>query len=259
MKKNRLIIALICIIIISCKPVKDISDNSKTAKINTEQIINNHNTKKSVFKTLKSTLKITIKSVKKDENYIANIRILKDKKIWISAGKFGITGAKLLITQNKVQYYNKIDEEYFNGDFSLLSNWLGTKLNFQQIQSLLLGEAIYPLETDKYTSEILTNSYLLTPIRQEKLLEHFITLNANNFKVKSQEIAKPKELRIFNIDYISYQEIDNQLLPLLMNLSLVNKNTETQIELISKNTSLNQELRYPFKTPTNYKEISFEK
>jgi hypothetical protein len=44
-----------------------------------------------------------------------------------------------------------------------------------------------------------------------------------------------------------------------MSLSLVDKNSETQVSIDYKNISLNQELRYPFKIPTNYKEISFEK
>ena len=40
--------------------------------------------------------------------------------------------AKALITPTKVSYYEKINNTYFEGDFSLLSNWLGTDLDFQK-------------------------------------------------------------------------------------------------------------------------------
>jgi len=259
MMKKGYVIAIICVFLASCKATKGIKDNSKTVKLNTKTIISSHYAKKSVFTTLKASLKVNLKTAEKEETVIANVRILKDQKIWISISKLGYTGAKILITPETVQYYNKLDKEYFDGDFSLISNWLGTNLSFQQLQAVLLGEAMFPLEATKYKTEILDDGYLLIPKNQELLIEHFITINPSNFKVKVQETAQPKLNRILNIEYNSYQNVSQQLLPLLMNLSLVDKTSETQVEVTYKNISLNQELRYPFNIPTNYKEISFEK
>ena len=253
------VIAIICVFLASCKATKGIKDNNKSVKLNTETIISSHYAKKSLFTTLKATLKVNINTSEKEEAVVANVRLLKDQKIWISVGKMGVTGAKILITPTTVQYYNKIDKEYFDGDFSLISNWLGSELSFQQLQAVLLGETMFPLDANKYKSEVLEHSYLLTPKKQEPLIEHFVTINPSNFKIKAQEIAQPKLFRILNIEYNSYQNVSLQLLPLLINLSLVDKTSETQVEVSYKNISLNQELRYPFKIPNNYKEISFEK
>jgi len=252
-------IALISVLLIGCKSTKGIKDNGKAAKIKTAKIIKNYSAEKSDFNNLKASLKVTLKTAEKEENVIANLRLLKDHKIWISISKLGYTGAKILITPTKVQYYNKLERTYFDGDFSLISNSFGTPLTFNQLQSVLLGEAMFPLEPTQYNTEVLTNSYLLIPEQQGKLFEHYITINPSNFKVKAQEISQPKSYRILNIEYDSYQEISKQLFPLLLNISMVEKTTETQIEINYKNISLNQELRFPFKIPTNYKEISFEK
>jgi len=259
MIKKGYIIALICVFIASCKVTRGIKDNTKTVKLSTEVITSSHYAKKSVFNTLRASLKVTIKTAEKEENVVANVRMLKDQKIWISISKFGYTGAKILITPQTVQYYNKLDKEYFDGDFSLISNWLGTDLSFQQLQAVLLGETMFPLDAGTYKREVLDDGYLLIPKKQGFLFEHFITINPSNFKIKTQEIAQPELNRILNIEYNSYQSVSQQLLPLLINLSLVDKTTETQVAITYKNTSLNQELRYPFNIPTNYKEISFEK
>jgi hypothetical protein len=41
---------------------------------------------------------------------------------------------------------------YFEGDFSALSQWLGTDLDYNKIQNLLVGEALDDLQS-KYTEQ----------------------------------------------------------------------------------------------------------
>lgn len=252
-------IAFISIVFVSCKATKGIKDTGKSAMINTGKIIDNHYTKSSEFTTLKASLKVILRSTEKEENATVNIRLLKGQKIWVSVTKLGYTGAKILITPNKVQYYHKLEKTYFDGDFSLISNWLGADLSFQQLQAVLLGETMFPLEPTRYNSEVLENGYLLSPEKQNELFEHYVTINPSNFKIKSQEIAQPKLFRILNIEYDSYQNVSNQLLPLIIRMAMVENTSETQIEVNYRNVSLNQDLRYPFRIPNNYKEISFEK
>jgi hypothetical protein len=38
--------------------------------------------------------------------------------------------------------HEKINNSYFEGDFSSLSQWLGTDLDYSKIQNLLLGQAM---------------------------------------------------------------------------------------------------------------------
>lgn len=258
MTKTIHFIAIISLLIIGCKSTKGIKDDAKSEKINTTEIIKRHYKQQSNFNTLKASLKIIYKTFDDEESLVADLRLEKDKKIWISIKKYGIPGAKALITPNQVRYYNKIDKNYFDGDFSLINNWLGTDLTFQQLQAVLLGESMFPLSPTTYESELLDDAYLLKPETQAALFEHFITLNPSNYKVKAQEVAQPDSFRILNIDYTNYQNVSEQLLPLLMNIDIVEKTSETQIDIEYRNVSLNQELRYPFNIPKQYKEIIFE-
>ena len=252
-------IALISVLLISCKAAKSVKDTGATTPLSTTEIITTHQSKKLTISTLKAAPSISLKTADNEEKYTASLRIKKDEKIWLSIGKMGIPGAKLLITPTKVQYYNKIDHTYFDGDYAIINSWLGTDLNFTQLQAVLIGESMFTLEPTQYDSEVLNDGYLLKPEMQNPLIEHYITINPSNFKLKTQEISQPKELRIFTVDYYSYQNVSEQLVPLLINMTMVENTSETQIDITYRNVSLNQELRFPFKIPSNYKEIQIEK
>lgn len=249
---------LIGLLLVGCKTTKGLTDNSTVKKLSTKKIIKAYNANQTDFKTLKASLKTNYRTDKLDENITVDIRVEKDKQIWASIKKFGISGAKIYITPNKVQFYNKQDKTFFNGDFSFISNWLGTNLTFNQLQAILIGEVLYTLDTKTHISEILEDGYLLQPKQQEELFEQFITLNPSHFKVKAQEIAQPKDFRVLNIDYNKYQEVSKKILPLNLSVVVVEKTSETKVSIEYRNVSLNQELRFPFKIPASYKEIIFE-
>lgn len=252
-------IALVSVFLVGCRARKGVTDTGAVKKIKTAEIITNHYAQKNTSTTFKAALNIHLNTAENEEKLTASLRIAKDEKIWMSIGKMGIPGAKLLITPTQVQYYNKIDNTYFDGDYAIINSWLGADLTFKQLQAVLIGESMFTLEPTQYDSEVLENGYLLRPEQQDPLTEHYITINPSNFKLKSQEISQPKALRILTVDYSSYQNVTEQLVPLLINMTMVEKTSETQIDITYRNVSLDQELRFPFKTPSNYKEIQIEK
>ena len=229
-----------------------------TKKMRIAKVIQKKDAQKSDFKTLRATLKVTTTTVQKEQNVTVSLRIQKDEKIWMSFKKAGISGAKALITPTKIQFYNKLDKTYFEGDFSFVSKFLGTALNFKQLQAVLLGNSVFNLKANQYKMEILKEGYLLYPKQQESLFEQFVTLNPSNFKTKTQEIAQPKQQRLLIIDYKSYQNVASQLVPLVLHISAIQKNNETQIDINYKSVSLNQKLRFPFTIPSGFKAITID-
>lgn len=248
----------LCFLLAGCKASKSISNTGVTKNLNTKKIIKAYKANQTNFNTLKASLKTNYRTAEEDENITVDLRIEKDHKIWASIKKLGFSGAKIYITPEKVQFYNKLDKTFFDGDFSFISNWLGTDLSFNQLQAILIGETLYPLDAKKYDSEVLEDGYLLQPKQQEKLFEQFITLNPSHFKVKSQEIAQPSKFRILNIDYNKHQKVSKEVLPLDLSVVVVEKTSETKVSIQYRNVSLNPELRFPFKIPSSYKEIILE-
>ncbi|WP_452597092.1 DUF4292 domain-containing protein [Pontimicrobium sp. MEBiC01747] len=238
-----------------CKSAKTIIANGTlNSNLSTKQIIKETNSKKSNFKTLAARLKIETNDGKKSQSVTVSMRMEKDKTIWLS--KLGIV--KALITPNRVAFYNTWDKTYFDGDFSYISELLGTELDFKKVQNLLLGETILDLEPKGYKGDVNDKSYVLSPKRQDELYEIFFLINPSFFKLDSQQISQSEEKRHLQIDYTAYQKVETETLPKILDIVAVQANEELNIDLEFKSVSLNQKLKFPFRIPSGYDEIELK-
>jgi len=159
------------------------------------------------------------------------------------------------ITPKRVSFYNKLDNTYFDGDFSLISELLGTELNFENVQSLLLGQSLFDLNKRDFDAEIYDTSYVLKPQNQNTLFEIFYLLNPSHFLMDSQQLSQPLDRRMLQIDYNDYQEVEKHILPQNIKVIAVEDNEETIINMEFKSVSLNNDLRFPFRIPSGFEEI----
>ena len=251
-KLKYIILSLLVFLVFNCKSSRTISGGEANFKLSTKQLLKENSKQTPVFKTLQSKLKITYNQDGNEQSYTVNFRAKKDEMLWISA-TFSVV--KALITPEKVSFYNKLDNTYFEGDYKYLSDLLGTELDFQKVQNLLLGEAIFSLNANTYDVSITEEAYILQPKNQRELFEIFFLLDPVRFKVKSQQISQPKEFRHLQIDYLTYQEVDKQTLPENIKIIAVEANKERNIELEFKSVTLNENLSFPYKIPSGFKEI----
>lgn len=249
---SKIILGVFAILLFNCKSAKTIPNGESNFNLSTRQLIKENAKQAADFKTLQSRLKITYTQKGKSQTHTVSFRAKKDEALWISA-TFSVIRA--LVTPEKVSFYNKLDKTYFDGDYKYLSDLLGTELDFEKVQNLLLGETIYNLKEGSYKTSVDDESYIVQPKNQRDLFEIFFLLNPSNFKVKSQQISQPKEFRHLQIDYLSYQDVENQIIPELIKVIAVEASEEMIVELEMKNVSLNEELRFPFKIPSGFKEI----
>ena len=252
-KLNKILLFVFLILSFGCKSVKNVTTNGELdKKISSRQLIKEHTQTFTKFKTLQSRVKVEYTQGDIGQTHSINLRMEKNKTIWLSA-TLGIVRAK--ITPAKVSFYNKLDNTYFDGDFSLINDLLGTDLDFNKVQNLLLGEALFDLNANNYKADIHEKSYLLQPKRQSELLEIFMLLNPTHFKMDSQQITQSRKQRLLQIDYKNYQKVGKQILPKNVNIIALEGNFETQINMEFKSVSLDSDLRFPFRIPTGFKEI----
>jgi hypothetical protein len=247
-----LYIIFVFLFLFNCKSSRIASAGEANLKLSTKQLIKENEKQAPNFKTLQSKLKITFTEKGNTQTHAVSFRAKKDEMLWMSA-TFSII--KALVTPEKISFYNKLDNTYFEGDFSYLSDLLGTELDFKKVQNLLFGEALYDLKDEPYKASVLDSSYVLQPKNQSALFEIFFILDPTLFKVKSQQISQPKEQRHLQIDYKTYQEIDKQILPEKIRVIAVEANEEVAIDLEFKNVSLNEDLRFPYKIPSGFDKI----
>lgn len=251
-KLKYIILSVLFFLVFNCKSSRTISGGEANFKLSTKQLIKENSKQTPDFNTLQSKLKITHNQDGNGQSYTVNFRAKKDEILWISA-TFSVV--KALVTPEKVSFYNKLDNTYFEGDYKYLSDLLGTELDFQKVQNLLLGETIFSLNTNTYDVSVNDEAYILQPKKQLELFEIFFLLDPVRFKVKSQQISQPKEFRHLQIDYLTYQEVDKQTLPENIKIIAVEANKETNIELEFRNITLNENISFPYKIPSGFKEI----
>lgn len=240
-------------VMVSCKTTKSIVASGEASdKLSAKQVIKQHQKNDAYFKTLNGRVRIDIIEGDKKQGHTFNLRIEKDKKIWLSAA-LGV--ARMLITPERVRFYNKLDNEYFDGDYELLSDFAGVDLDFGKVQNILLGQAIYDLKENPHSVSVNENSYALQPKDQNALLELFYLINPSHFKMDSLQLFQQLKRRMLQVDYKSYQNVDKQVLPKDIRIIAMDDGDEAVIEMEFKSLALNQEVRFPFNMPSGYKEI----
>lgn len=247
------IFVLLLIVEFGCKSSKSLSSNDANLNLNKKQVLRENSKQEATFRTLSSRVKINILDGNKEQSYTVNLRIEKDKQILLMSTPISVV--KALITQEKVSFYNKLDNTYFDGDFKYLSDLLGTDLDFQKVQNLLLGEALYDLKAENYLLSVDNNTYILQPKIANELLEIFFLINPSHFKLNSQQLSQTQESRFLEIDYLKYQKVNRQIVPENIKIIALEATDQMIIDLEYKSVSLNENLRFPFKIPSGYDEI----
>ena len=258
MKKAALVVVL-TVFMISCKSKAVIvaASNEPVAPANylsAKKIIENYYTNKNEFSTLYIKSSARYADDKQTQNVTAEIRIKKVEQILVSIRFLGITMAKALITPTMVSYYEKINGNYFEGDFSSLSQWLGTDLDYNKIQNMLLGQAIDDLTKGKYIESLLEHTYRLDDTSNINTKKSFF-LDADKFLVQKQEITQTAEERMIKVAYADNKVYNEGILPSSVLINTFQKKGNTEINLEYNSVTFNQELSFPYSVPNGYKRI----
>ncbi|MDG5491148.1 DUF4292 domain-containing protein [Psychroserpens sp. SPM9] len=248
--------SLVCLFLVfanSCKSARSVVASGQVdSKLTVKQLIRENKKQDAKFKTLQAKVKIDVIEDLKESSYTVNLRMEKDKTIWISA-TLGL--ARAMITPDRVQFYDKINNQYFDGNYQLLSDLLGIELNYDKVQSLLIGEPLYALRDSDYAISTSENSYILQPKNQDLLLELFLLFNPSHFKMDSQQLLQPSKMRFLQIDYLGYQDVDKEILPQNIKIIAVEDSEELNVVLEYKSVSINEDVRFPFRIPSGFDEI----
>jgi len=238
----------------SCKSTKSISGGEVNAKMSAKNIITAHYSNQPKFKTLRGRVKIDYANGDDSQGVNVSLRMEKDKVIWMSA-PLGVV--KVHITPNRVSFYNKLQNEYFDGDFSYLSDLLGTELDFEKVQNLLLGNAVLDLRKERFNSEVYNGNYQLKPKKARELFKILFQLEPKNFKIAEQEISQPENARQLMAKY-TYQDISGNVLPDEVKIIAEEAGDLTTIDLSFRNLELNKPMNFPYKVPKGYDKITLK-
>ena len=251
-----LLSAILLLFLIGCKSKQSVATAAANDNTEVSKIINGHYANEHDFKTLNIRANAKYVDEKQSQSINAEIRIKKDEIIWINIKVLGFPVAKALITPTKVSYYEKINSTYFEGDFSMLSNWLGTDLDFSKVQNLFLGKAIDDLTKGKWVSEINEKLYKLSKPSDSDISKEFY-FEAANYLLKKETISQTSQNRTLEIQYPSHKSVEKMFLPNEINIKASQKNN-VSIDIEYKSTTFNENLSYSYSIPNDYKAIEID-
>lgn len=253
---KKVLFILVVVITASCSTKKKVvKGKSNTAYLTTKQIIDRHYKNTFTGSTMSAKIHATFNDGRTNIGANVSLRMEKGKTIWMSVSKLGFTIAKLKVTPTNVQYYEKWQGVYFDGDFSLIAHKLGVPLTFEQLENVLLGQSVKKLRPKEYTLNVQDDAYKLQPEQLNEMLRFLFLVNATHFKMKQQHISYPEKQQNLVVDYKNYQTIGKETVPKNVIIKATEINKQTVISLSYKQVEIGTPLRFPFKIPAGYKKI----
>lgn len=161
------------------------------------------------FKYLNIKSKVNFTAAGESQSFPVNIHIKKDSIIWLSI-VVGLEGARGIITQDSVIFLDRLHRTYYKYDFASLSKQFNYQLNFDLVQSILIGNMpIKKRETDEVTKQ--EGGFLIK--QQEKFvrIENFI--DAQSLKLQKLNASDESGSKKMQVDYSNFLNISTLLMP----------------------------------------------
>ena len=254
MKSLLAYITLLAVLLTSCRTVK-VTNTQGTAdsRLKTKEILEKHQETFPAFETLAGILSVSYsKAGKIGQTIPLSFRMKKGEIIWLSA-PLGI--AKALITKEKVQFYNKLDNTYFEGDYSISEKYLGVRLGFEALENLLLGQLLF---RDRHTTFTLEEERYKGALRKDGLdLSFFLNTAFRMDSLLIVQEGKTQQERSLSAAY-TYQTVEGQLFPLSLLLQGSQGGEQVQLNLQLSNLQRNVSVKFPYTVPAGFQPLTLQ-
>ena len=248
---KKIIILLSIFSLSSCSLLNNVSTNidENNRKYSAQKSIRSINKKVNSIEYIQAKAKVSFRDNNKLKSNTVTFRISSGEKLWINAA---LGAARILIDNDSIKYYNKIEKNFFVTDFDYVNKKIGIEANFQILQSLLLGILIENFSPSSLFKRNI-NSYVFKEnqsILESKIVESTVSISPYNFTILKQTFATTENLlEVFYDDYIKIQGQNIPTKIRFTNDGLENLNIEI------KSISALEKINIPFRIPKNYKKI----
>ena len=206
---------------------------------------------------------------KGNTDFKGQIRVRKDSLMWVTISPaLGIEAIRLVVSQDSVKYVNRLNKEYFSGDYDLVSKFLQIDIDFDILQALILGNDFQFYETNSFRASIDNLEYKLSTTDRRKIrkeaesastdpivLLQNIWLNPDSYKITRVEVKEyMKENRKLDAEYSEFVKLGGETYPSALNFNILAEEP-FGMSINYSRVELNQPMSFPFSIPGNYKRI----
>ena len=206
------------------------------------------------YKKFRSRVKTTYNDGKRKQQIMVNMRIENTKSIWMSATML-VPIAKVLITPDKVSFYEKFQRTFFEGDISFLNKQFNTDFEFKDLQNLLMGLPLSDLKKGDWERISHPKYYLLVPKSKDLVFRPTYFFDPNTFILVEQRFLVPGSQQSLTVKYLNHQSLDGELIPGEVQISLFDGKDLKTVSLVYNRIEFPNRMSLPFDIPEGYKSI----
>ena len=185
-----------------------------------------------------------------DNDVSMNIRMQKDKVIWVSVTAIaGIEVARALITPDSIKILNRLESSYTKKPFDYVYQFANKQVNFKTLQTILIGNAL---------PGTLTESSTVTPMAGQiqvkgdlSGLAYLLLFAVNNTLIQSNLTDKAAS-QALSVNYSDYANFMNQAFPQSVNIKSSASNKNISIDLKYNYVGVNEKVDFPFSVPKRF-------
>ena len=245
---------LILLIVNGCKSLTVLPSKKPVESIKLKRLIDNLENSEEKINSFRARIKATFTSKKIKQSLSINLRFKDDKFLWMSANIF-IPVAKLLMTNEKIFFYEKFQKKYYEGDYEFLNSILGTNFRLQDIQNIFIGNPIDNLKKVKIKRIENPEYYVFINTSPEKYRTTYF-FDTENFRIREQRfLLLDAKNSVLSIKYPLYQKTNGKIIPKEIQISSFVNGEFVSITLEFIRVDYPKELTIPFKFPEGYSKI----
>lgn len=259
MKKNianKLLIACCLLVMASCAAKKPVlvsrksdsttkpADNSKVSKLDAIR------GKQVNFNTFAGKAKTKLDINGNSNDVTLNIRIERDKRIWVSiTAILGVEAARALITPDSILLINRLQGVYIKQPFSYVYKFASSQVNYKTIESLLIGNAIPELLNEKADFVTADGNTTLNGTLQELLYKLVV---GADLKVTQTNLSNQNEGQSLQVVNNTFIQATNRVMPSQIDIASVVKEKRIKINMHYTKADFDVQQSYPFSIPAGY-------
>lgn len=257
---NRLILMmLLCgLLFVSCKTkrkvVIPVLDTSTDIVVANAESIKTFEMSNLDFRTFSGRAKAKIELGKRVNDVTLNIRIERDKAIWLSVtAMLGVEVARVMITPDSVKIINRLQGEYIGKPFAYIYNYTNQGITFVTLQDLLMANVSSNLlRTDNIQVASATDEYIIVGIKEKLSYQYRINKENRPFSFVLQEVDAVQNLEAF---YGEYAKTKGYNFPQDIALNIVGEQISVRARWRYGRVSFNEEVEMPFSVSDRFKVI----
>jgi len=234
---------------VGCKSLKTITPTASIdTSLRSKRVQQQAETTALSFETLQWRGQATLDRGGKRQKISLTARLKQQHGIWLN-GSVIVPLARVFITPNSLQFYEKINRQYATLDYKEVESLLGVTVDYATLENILTAKPVVPRALKRAKLSFTNDAYVFS-YRRKGIVLQFVFDAA--FRLVEQRLKSDKAT--LSVVYDNYKKIDGQWVPEQLRASFLGQ-TPTILTLHVKQTQLNTPVKMPFSIPEGYKPI----